>query len=82
MYKARALRTSELLAIKIINLADSDGEMAGIMTEIELLRQCDHPNIVRYFGSYRTQEYLWVFSLSGKRNVPATTEIMCIYNTD
>lgn len=25
-----------------------------------MLQQCSHPNVVRYFGSYQGEEYLWV----------------------
>jgi serine/threonine protein kinase len=31
-----------------------------IRGEIEMLQQCNHPNVVRYFGSYQSEEYLWV----------------------
>lgn len=35
-----------------------------------MLQQCSHPNVVRYFGSYQGEEYLWVGILmlvSGKK---------------
>lgn len=25
-----------------------------------MLQQCNHPNVVRYLGSYQGEEYLWV----------------------
>lgn len=31
-----------------------------IRGEIEMLQQCSHPNVVRYFGSYQGDDYLWV----------------------
>ncbi|KAI4964344.1 hypothetical protein ZWY2020_005905 [Hordeum vulgare] len=31
-----------------------------IRGEIEMLQQCSHPNVVRYFGSYQGEEYLWI----------------------
>lgn len=31
-----------------------------IRGEIEMLQQCSHPNVVRYFGSYQGEDYLWV----------------------
>jgi len=31
-----------------------------IRGEIEMLQQCNHPNVVRYLGSYQGEEYLWV----------------------
>jgi len=33
-----------------------------IRGEIEMLQQCNHPNVVRYLGSYQGEEYLWVRS--------------------
>ena len=30
------------------------------MGEIEILRECDHPNIVKYFGNQLYEEFLWV----------------------
>ena len=31
-----------------------------IRGEIEMLQQCNHPNVVRYMGSYKGEDYLWV----------------------
>lgn len=31
-----------------------------IRGEIEMLQQCNHPNVVRYLGSYQGEDYLWV----------------------
>lgn len=25
-----------------------------------MLQQCNHPNVVRYLGSYQGEDYLWV----------------------
>jgi len=39
---------------------EEDQELESIRNEISILRECDHPNIVKYYGSYFKDEYLWV----------------------
>lgn len=34
-----------------------------------MLQQCSHPNVVRYFGSYQGEEYLWVLLVSIARRI-------------
>ncbi|CAN1823691.1 Serine/threonine-protein kinase 1 [Linum perenne] len=60
VYKARDLRTSELVAIKVISLSEGEEGYEEIRGEIEMLQQCSHPNVVRYLGSYQGEEYLWI----------------------
>lgn len=36
------------MAVKIIPLTDQD-EISSIQREIAMLRECNHPNIVKYF---------------------------------
>nr|CAD1819429.1 unnamed protein product [Ananas comosus var. bracteatus] len=60
VYKARDLRTSELVAVKVISLTEGEEGYDDIRGEIEMLQQCSHPNVVRYFGSYQGEEYLWI----------------------
>lgn len=60
VYKARDLKTSELVAIKVISLCEGEEGYEEIRGEIEMLQQCNHPNVVRYFGSYQSEEYLWI----------------------
>ncbi|KAL8161458.1 hypothetical protein V2J09_012947 [Rumex salicifolius] len=60
VYKARDLRTSELVAVKVISLVEGEEGYEEIRGEIEMLQQCSHPNVVRYFGSYQGEEYLWI----------------------
>eukprot|EP01105_Mastigella_eilhardi_P023501 TRINITY_DN593_c0_g1_i4.p1 TRINITY_DN593_c0_g1~~TRINITY_DN593_c0_g1_i4.p1 ORF type:complete len:571 (-),score=168.34 TRINITY_DN593_c0_g1_i4:59-1771(-) len=52
-------RNSEQVAIKIIWLDDAN-TVEDVKKEIELLQDCNHPNIVRYAGSYVKHEYLWI----------------------
>ncbi|KAL5987888.1 hypothetical protein ACLOJK_035644 [Asimina triloba] len=60
VYKARDIKTSELVAIKVISLSEGEEGYEDICGEIEMLQQCCHPNVVRYFGSYQADEYLWI----------------------
>ncbi|KAJ6835344.1 serine/threonine-protein kinase PAK 3 [Iris pallida] len=60
VYKARDIKTSELVAIKVISLSEGEEGYDEIQGEIEMLQQCSHPNVVRYFGSYQGEEYLWI----------------------
>ncbi len=34
--------------------------LSGIMGEIELLRGLNHPNIVKYIGSFKTRSHLYI----------------------
>ncbi|XP_047154078.1 serine/threonine-protein kinase 4 isoform X3 [Vigna umbellata] len=60
VYKARDLKTSEMVAIKVISLSEGEEGYEEIRGEIEMLQQCNHPNVVRYLGSYQGEEYLWI----------------------
>ncbi|KAH7433304.1 hypothetical protein KP509_07G063100 [Ceratopteris richardii] len=60
VYKARDLKTSELVAIKVISLSEAEEGYDDICGEIEMLQHCNHPNVVRYLGSYQAEEYLWI----------------------
>jgi len=59
--KARDLQTDEVVAIKIIPLnAQEEEGFAEIQREVHLLQECNHPNVVRYLGSLRAKEALWI----------------------
>ncbi|KAM3707003.1 hypothetical protein ACB098_03G192300 [Castanea mollissima] len=60
VYRARDLRTSELVAIKAISLSEGEEGYEEICGEIEMLQQCSHPNVVRYLGSYQGEDCLWI----------------------
>ena len=50
VFKAQAREGGDVVAVKIIPLGDDD-EITGIQREIEMLKECDHPNVVRYLVS-------------------------------
>ena len=71
MYKARRIlpssaatdsegsQTAQLAAIKVIKLEPGD-DFGIIQQEILMMKDCRHPNIVAYFGSYLRRDKLWI----------------------
>ena len=53
MYKAQVRGTQEVVAVKVIPLGDKD-EVLEIQKEIEMLKECNHPNVVRYLVRHKT----------------------------
>ncbi|CAI2173384.1 5819_t:CDS:10 [Funneliformis geosporum] len=60
VYKAIHKETNEVVAIKQIDLEDSDDDISEIQQEIALLSQCDSPYITRYYGSFIKGFKLWI----------------------
>lgn len=59
VYRALNWNTGETVAVKQIKLADlPKSELRVIMLEIDLLKNLDHPNIVKYHGFVKTPETL------------------------
>lgn len=59
VYKAKRLSTGENAAIKVIKLEPGD-DFGIIQQEILMMKDCRHPNIVAYFGSYLRRDKLWI----------------------
>ncbi|XP_075211276.1 MAP4K3-like protein hppy isoform X8 [Lycorma delicatula] len=59
VYKAKKLSTNDLAAIKVIKLEPAD-DFAIIQQEILMMKDCRHPNIIAYYGSYLRQDKLWI----------------------
>jgi serine/threonine protein kinase len=61
VYKARHRPSGTIVAVKVIPLTgeDEDG-LEDMRREIALLQECVHPNVVRYFGSFMGDDYLWI----------------------
>ena len=55
--------TGEIMAVKQVNLEGNEmnEKVSALQSEIELLMQFEHPNIVRYLGTSRSQERLNIF---------------------
>ncbi|KPA77802.1 putative protein kinase [Leptomonas pyrrhocoris] len=59
--KARDCVTGDIVAIKQVPLGDTDKEeLDSIIKEVEILQMCDHPNVVRFFGTYQSLGVLWI----------------------
>lgn len=53
--------TGETVAVKQIRLGNiPKSELGEIMAEIDLLKNLKHANIVKYKGSEKTKEYLYI----------------------
>ncbi|XP_068779716.1 mitogen-activated protein kinase kinase kinase kinase 2 isoform X2 [Struthio camelus] len=59
VYKARDTETGELAAVKIVKL-DLGDDIGSLQQEVSTLRECRHPNVVAYFGSYLRNDRLWI----------------------
>uniref|UniRef100_UPI00358F34E6 mitogen-activated protein kinase kinase kinase kinase 5-like isoform X1 n=2 Tax=Myxine glutinosa TaxID=7769 RepID=UPI00358F34E6 len=59
VYKASNVQTGELVAIKIIKIEPGD-DFSVIQQEILTMKECTHPNIVAYHGSYLRRDKLWI----------------------
>lgn len=57
VYKSIHNKTSNIYAIKIVNVENDTKE---VEREVDILRLCDHPNIVKYHGSCRNGDELWI----------------------
>ncbi|KAI9876428.1 MAG: hypothetical protein M1830_006531, partial [Pleopsidium flavum] len=59
VYRALNMGTGETVAVKQVKLADlPKSELRVIMLEIDLLKNLDHPNIVKYHGFVKSAETL------------------------
>ena len=55
--------TKQIVAIKQIDLEDSDDDIGEIQQEIAHLAQCDSEYVTRYYGSFVKGYKLWISSL-------------------
>lgn len=61
VYKATDVRTKEGVAIKQLSLEGiSEDSLKSIMLEIDLLKNLNHKNIVKYVGSFKTRSHLYI----------------------
>ncbi|PWN37543.1 Pkinase-domain-containing protein, partial [Meira miltonrushii] len=61
VYRGLNWMSGETVAVKQVRLGNMPrGELREIMAEIDLLKNLKHPNIVKYKGSEKTREYLFI----------------------
>lgn len=51
------------MAVKVIDLEDSDDDISEIQLEIAVLSQCDSEFVTRYYGSFVKGYKLWIGKL-------------------
>jgi cyclin-dependent kinase len=50
VYKGRYTKSDQLVAVKVIRInADDEGVSSTTLREITILKNLDHPNIIKYF---------------------------------
>lgn len=57
--QAKKIGTPDFAAIKVIKLEPGD-DIQIIQQEIIMMRDCRHPNIISYYGSYLRRDKLWI----------------------
>lgn len=60
VYKAMHNDTKQIVAIKQIDLEDSDDDISEIQQEIASLAQCDSEYVTKYYGSFVVAYKLWI----------------------
>ncbi|PWN44189.1 Pkinase-domain-containing protein [Ceraceosorus guamensis] len=60
VYRAMHKETRQIVAIKQIDLEDSDDDISEIQMEIAHLAQCDSEWVTRYYGSFVKGYKLWI----------------------
>ncbi|GAK67061.1 uncharacterized protein PAN0_016d5287 [Moesziomyces antarcticus] len=60
VYKAMHKETRQIVAIKQVDLEDSDDDISEIQQEIAHLAQCDSEWVTRYYGSFVKGYKLWI----------------------
>lgn len=60
VYKAFDKELKKVVAIKVIDLEESEDEIEDIQKEIAVLSQCRSAYITEYYGSYLHQTKLWI----------------------
>lgn len=61
VYKGLDTRTGDTVAIKQMSLSGiSQENLQSVMGEIELLKNLNHKNIVKYLGSFKTRTHLYI----------------------
>eukprot|EP00667_Euglena_gracilis_P019962 EG_transcript_21479 len=60
VWKARDTKMESYVAVKLIPFSVADQGLDEVRREIAILKDCQHPNIVQYHGSYLAETNLWI----------------------
>ncbi|KAH0791667.1 serine/threonine-protein kinase 26 [Histomonas meleagridis] len=60
VFKAICKKTNEIVAIKEIDLEESDDDLIEIQREIDMLRSCESEYVVHYYGCTLVGTKLWI----------------------
>ncbi|KJE89802.1 TAO kinase 1 [Capsaspora owczarzaki ATCC 30864] len=62
VFQARDSRTDEVVAIKkmLIIGAKAEEDWDDVVREIKFMANCQHENIIKYFGTYLKNEYIYI----------------------
>jgi len=60
VWSATCVPLSKRVAVKLIDLEDHFQNLGTIREEIQGMKQCDHPNVVHYHGSFVHEKQLWL----------------------
>lgn len=74
VYAAQCITNNEEVAIKLINLEICPLEIDSLRAEIAFWSTCDHPNVVRYYGSFVEGSILYI--IMEYMNLGSISEIM------
>ena len=60
VFKAREISTGRILAVKKMSNNNSEKKYSKIIKEINLLKNLDHPNIVKYYDYFEEEDYIYL----------------------
>ena len=60
VYKAEEIKTGNIVAVKQISLFNSGLPRKNIIKEISLLKNLNHPNIVKYYNYFEDEHHIYI----------------------
>ena len=59
-YKAIYQREEMEVAIKVVLIAGNESEKMKMKKELDLLKKCNHANVVKYYGFAFVRQDMWI----------------------
>ena len=60
VFKAREISTGKIIAVKKMPINHSEKKYSNIIKEINLLKNLDHPNIVKYYDYFEEEDFIYL----------------------